>query len=177
MRSRPAPTRRYVDKVRDKIVEAVCAADQAKVEARCGAGVGKEDRVAFNRRLRMKNGVTYTHPGQNNPEVHRVRRPDRSGRGRARGVGRLGQVARLRGQLRLPRHDQPRRDLGQLCLLPGADDSRGHGTGCDRGLPPGLLRATSPRSTTSALTSFPAGSGGPRSWAGESGPKRSRRCC
>lgn len=60
---------RYVDKVRDKIVEAVCAADQAKVDARCGAGVGKEDRVAFNRRLRMKSGVTYTHPGQNNPEV------------------------------------------------------------------------------------------------------------
>lgn len=60
---------RYVEKVRDKIVEAVCAADQAKADARCGAGVGKEDRVAFNRRLRMKNGQTYTHPGQNNPEV------------------------------------------------------------------------------------------------------------
>jgi hypothetical protein len=60
---------RYVDKVRDKIVEAVCAADRAKIEARCGAGIGKEDRVAFNRRLRMKNGLTYTHPGQNNPEV------------------------------------------------------------------------------------------------------------
>lgn len=59
----------YVDKVRDKIVEAVCAADRGRVEARCGAGVGKEDRVAFNRRLRMKSGVTYTHPGQNNPEV------------------------------------------------------------------------------------------------------------
>jgi neutral ceramidase len=60
---------RYVDKVRDKIVEAVCAADHARVGARCGAGTGKEDRVAFNRRLRMKNGLTYTHPGQNNPEV------------------------------------------------------------------------------------------------------------
>jgi hypothetical protein len=59
----------YLDKVRDKIVEAVCAADQAKVDARCGAGTGKEDRVAFNRRLRMKDGRTYTHPGQNNPEV------------------------------------------------------------------------------------------------------------
>lgn len=60
---------RYVTKVRDQIVEAVCAADQGKVEARGGAGVGQENRVAFNRRLRMKNGVTYTHPGQNNPEV------------------------------------------------------------------------------------------------------------
>ncbi|MHB8864996.1 MAG: hypothetical protein ACYC6N_21525 [Pirellulaceae bacterium] len=60
---------RYVDRVRDKIVEAVCAADQAKVEVRCGVGAGKEDQVSFNRRLRMKNGVTYTHPGQNNPDV------------------------------------------------------------------------------------------------------------
>ena len=60
---------RYVDLVRDKIVEAVCAADQAKVEVRCGVGTGKEEQVAFNRRLRMKNGVTYTYPGQNNPEV------------------------------------------------------------------------------------------------------------
>jgi hypothetical protein len=60
---------RYVNLVRDKIVEAVCAADQTKVEVRCGVGTGKEDQVAFNRRLRMKNGVTYTHPGQNNPEV------------------------------------------------------------------------------------------------------------
>ncbi|NLF70631.1 MAG: hypothetical protein GX575_16490 [Candidatus Anammoximicrobium sp.] len=59
----------YVDRVRDKIVEAVCAADQAKVEARCGAGVGQEDQVAYNRRLRMKSGVTWTHPGRNNPEV------------------------------------------------------------------------------------------------------------
>lgn len=59
----------YVDKVRDKIVEAVCAADGAKAEARCGAGTGKEDQVAFNRRLRTKSGVTYTHPGQHNPDV------------------------------------------------------------------------------------------------------------
>jgi len=61
--------RRYVDHVCDQVVEAVCAADQARVEARCGAGTGKEDQVAFNRRLRMKDGTTYTHPGQNNPDV------------------------------------------------------------------------------------------------------------
>lgn len=60
---------RYVAKVRDKIVEAVCAADHARVPVACGAGLGKEDRVAFNRRLRMKNGVTFTHPGQNNSDV------------------------------------------------------------------------------------------------------------
>ncbi len=60
---------RYVAKVRDRIVEAVCAADHARVPVACGAGLGKEDRVAFNRRLRMKSGVTFTHPGQNNPDV------------------------------------------------------------------------------------------------------------
>lgn len=60
---------RYVDRVRDEIVEAVFRADRTKVEVDCGAGAGREDRVAFNRRLRMKNGSTYTHPGQNNPDV------------------------------------------------------------------------------------------------------------
>jgi hypothetical protein len=60
---------RYVARVGQQVVEAVCAADQSRVAVRCGAGTGKEDQVAFNRRLRMKNGLTYTHPGQNNPDV------------------------------------------------------------------------------------------------------------
>jgi neutral ceramidase len=60
---------RYVSQVRDRIVDAVCAADQAKVDVRCGVGMGTENKVAFNRRVRMKNGVTYTHPGQNNPDA------------------------------------------------------------------------------------------------------------
>jgi hypothetical protein len=61
--------RRYVAHVCDQVVAAVSAADRARVAARCGAGTGVEDQVAFNRRLRMKNGLTYTHPGQNNPDV------------------------------------------------------------------------------------------------------------
>lgn len=60
---------RYVARVGQQIVAAVCEADRSRVEALCGAGAGNEDRVAFNRRLRMKNGLTYTHPGQNNPDV------------------------------------------------------------------------------------------------------------
>jgi hypothetical protein len=60
---------RYLDKVRQEIVTAVCQADASRVEARGGVGVGVEDHVAYNRRLRMKNGRTYTHPGQGNPDI------------------------------------------------------------------------------------------------------------
>jgi hypothetical protein len=58
-----------LEKVVGAIVEAVCEADRSRVEARCGAGSGIEDQVAFNRRFRMKNGLSYTHPGQGNPHV------------------------------------------------------------------------------------------------------------
>jgi neutral ceramidase len=60
---------RYLAAVEREIVEAVCQADAGRVEARAGVGVGCEDQVAFNRRLRMKNGRTYTHPGQGNPDI------------------------------------------------------------------------------------------------------------
>jgi neutral ceramidase len=59
----------YVKRVQDEIVTAVCHADSCRVEARCGFGVGHEDKVSFNRRLRMKNGLTYSHPGQGNPDI------------------------------------------------------------------------------------------------------------
>lgn len=58
----------YLRRVRDQIVAAVRAADEARAEARCAVGMGVADHVAFNRRVRMKNGLTYTHPGQCNPE-------------------------------------------------------------------------------------------------------------
>ena len=60
---------RYLETVEREIVAAVCEANARRVEARCGVGVGIEDQVAFNRRLRMKNGRTYTHPGKGNPDV------------------------------------------------------------------------------------------------------------
>ncbi len=59
----------YVERVQEEIVTAVCHADSCRVEARCGFGVGNESKVSFNRRLRMKNGLTYTHPGQGNPDI------------------------------------------------------------------------------------------------------------
>ena len=60
---------KYYDHCLKQIIEAVCRADSARSEARCGVGSGHEDKVAFNRRCRMKNGLTYTHPGQGNPDI------------------------------------------------------------------------------------------------------------
>jgi hypothetical protein len=59
----------YLQRVEEEIVTAVCHAHSCRVEARYGFGVGSEGKVAFNRRLRMKNGLTYTHPGQGNPDI------------------------------------------------------------------------------------------------------------
>jgi hypothetical protein len=59
----------YLLRVQTEIVNAVCAADAARVEADCGFGSGTESQVAYNRRFRMKNGLTYTHPGQGNPDI------------------------------------------------------------------------------------------------------------
>lgn len=59
----------YLQRVQNEVVTAVCHADRCRVDARCGFGVGHEDKVSFNRRLRMKNGLTYSHPGQGNPDI------------------------------------------------------------------------------------------------------------
>jgi len=60
---------KYLDTVVAGIIEAVVAADAARAPALCGVGVGIEDKVAFNRRFRMKNGLSHTHPGQGNPDI------------------------------------------------------------------------------------------------------------
>ncbi|HOC55590.1 MAG TPA: hypothetical protein PKI20_08220 [Verrucomicrobiota bacterium] len=59
----------YTQLLRRQIVEAVVGADAARVEARLAVGFGNEDQVAFNRRFRMKTGLTYTHPGAGNPDI------------------------------------------------------------------------------------------------------------
>jgi hypothetical protein len=59
----------YTQSLQRQIVEAVAAADAARVEATLAVGYGHEDQIAFNRRFRMKNGLTYTHPGAGNPEI------------------------------------------------------------------------------------------------------------
>ncbi|RYD33445.1 MAG: hypothetical protein EOP86_13395 [Verrucomicrobiaceae bacterium] len=59
----------YLRTVEKAILDAVVQADQGKVPARMGFGKGHEDKAAFNRRLRMKNGQTWSHPGIGNPDI------------------------------------------------------------------------------------------------------------
>jgi hypothetical protein len=60
---------KYLERVERQLIDAICAADQSRTEARCGIGKGIEDQVAFNRRFRMKSGLSVTHPGQLNPDI------------------------------------------------------------------------------------------------------------
>jgi hypothetical protein len=59
----------YTQLLKRQIVEAVCAADAARVDAKIAVGYGHEDKVAYNRRLRMKNGLSFSHPGAGNPDI------------------------------------------------------------------------------------------------------------
>ena len=59
----------YLLRVTHEIVQAVRAADTARVPAQLGFGFGHEDKAAFNRRMRMKNGQTWTMPGATNPDI------------------------------------------------------------------------------------------------------------
>lgn len=60
---------KYLALVEKQLIDAVCAADAARQPAAVGVGKGIEDQVAFNRRFRMKNGLTATHPRQGNPDI------------------------------------------------------------------------------------------------------------
>lgn len=66
---------KYLKTVEKAIIKAVCSADEDRVDAKCGVGSGIEDQVAFNRRFRMKNGLTFTHPRQGNPDIVEVAGP------------------------------------------------------------------------------------------------------
>lgn len=59
----------YLEHMTRQIVDGVCAADAGRVPAQVGFGFGHEDKVAFNRRLRMKNGQSWSHPGAMNPDI------------------------------------------------------------------------------------------------------------
>jgi hypothetical protein len=60
---------KYLEHVENQVVAAVAAAQQSLAPARAAVGIGHEDQVAFNRRFRMRNGLTYTHPRQGNPDL------------------------------------------------------------------------------------------------------------
>ncbi|HTM48368.1 MAG TPA: hypothetical protein VL285_06800 [Bryobacteraceae bacterium] len=59
----------YLERVRLEMVTAVCHADSFRAEARIGFGFGIESQSGFNRRIRMKNGLSYSHPQQGNPDI------------------------------------------------------------------------------------------------------------
>ncbi len=60
---------KYIAHVEKSLVEAICKAYDSRQECSVGVGKGIEDKVAFNRRFKMKNGWCYTHPGQGNPDI------------------------------------------------------------------------------------------------------------
>ena len=57
---------RYVE---DQIISAVLQANGSGAQRPCGVGSGHAKAAAFNRRFRMKNGRTQTHPRQGNPNI------------------------------------------------------------------------------------------------------------
>ncbi len=59
----------YLRLLETEIVEAVCQADTNRAPLRTGFARGIEDKVAYNRRFRMKNGQSWTHPGKGNPDM------------------------------------------------------------------------------------------------------------
>ena len=59
----------YLKKLEQAIADAVVEADGKRVDSKCAAGFGVAEGVAFNRRFRMKDGTSATHPGQGNPHV------------------------------------------------------------------------------------------------------------
>jgi neutral ceramidase len=60
---------KFLKYVEDQIVAAVELANNRRAISATGFGSGIEDQVAFNRRLRMKNGLSFSHPGAGNPDI------------------------------------------------------------------------------------------------------------
>lgn len=59
----------YLLRMTSEIVAGVIAADKGKVPVQLGFGYGHEEQVSFNRRLRMKNGQSWSHPRPGNPDI------------------------------------------------------------------------------------------------------------
>ena len=58
---------KYLARVEEALVDAVVAAHESRAAVKLSFGTGREDKVAFNRRIRMRDGTTMTHPGKGNP--------------------------------------------------------------------------------------------------------------
>lgn len=65
----------YLERMINGVVEAVVEAFEKRQAVTLGFGSGREDSVSFNRRWRMNNGLSFTHPRYGNPGrvFHRVR--------------------------------------------------------------------------------------------------------
>ncbi|MCM8756891.1 MAG: hypothetical protein NC823_00220 [Candidatus Omnitrophica bacterium] len=59
----------YTDLVIEKATAAVSRCQRKLAEVSLSFWKGKETSCIFNRRFRMKNGRTYTHPGKGNPDI------------------------------------------------------------------------------------------------------------
>lgn len=59
----------YLAHVEDQIVDTVVTADAQQSATTASVGVGREERVAYNRRFFMQSGYTHTHPRPGNPDI------------------------------------------------------------------------------------------------------------
>ena len=59
----------YLAQLEKQIVAAVVAANEARAPVHVGFGSGREEKVSSNRRFHMRNGLTFTRPGQGNPDI------------------------------------------------------------------------------------------------------------
>lgn len=59
----------YLKQVTDAIVDGVTEAYERRQPVVLSFGYGHEEKVSFNRRLRMKNGQSWSHPGSGNPDI------------------------------------------------------------------------------------------------------------
>ena len=65
----------FLKYMEDQIISAVLQANGKRRALACGVRSGYEKEAAFNRRFRMKNGRTQTHPRQGNPNIIRPAGP------------------------------------------------------------------------------------------------------
>lgn len=65
----PGADPKYLARFINGIADAVTAANANVAEVLLSFGEGKEDKVSYNRRQRMKNGLTFSHAGRGNPDI------------------------------------------------------------------------------------------------------------
>jgi len=65
----PCADPKYLAQVETAIADAVADANDHLAPVKAAAGFGNEGSAIFNRRFRMKDGQTWTHPGQGNPDI------------------------------------------------------------------------------------------------------------